>query len=584
MVPRMFVERLIAVLASPQNHLGDLDDTLIFEADAYRALLSREAQRQREAGLIDDAIVSWIYTCIADGWVDEHLQGLRDALIELGAVTENVHMHRLLVAAARQLATLRAHDDKTLTDEDRAAGLTQLDRVLLSTTLPVLTSEAAEVEPLGLRLFARRYALEIGLLCREDGAARRTPLGDAVLALPRQQVPAFLLALETLQSTGAADRWRAPRDALRSMRERREFWVATTPQARSAVDPSSLLPWRRIRRLHVMGLVEPVKIADLTVHSDGVQAGESAFCFRLSVCGVTAVDPVLREVAPEIVRLADALLETRTESAVRPLFPRSGPVLPATHLQPPPLLRATELTGSAALFAQSMPASPAQMGLWPHTASGPRFEPLPALPQSDAAVAVHTVPPYGSLVTPREALLSPQDGGAWQDIDVAHLIQRAWEDLQLHRVDFALRAHAIGGSVRAVGDRRTLLQAWRELLRGAADAALQGQQSPPSVSVELAVTDAAIVVHLHDSGQPLQAHVSALGLGFDLDTDADADADALPFPGLSQPEAGPRLGMWRASQTLTDQGAQLALVPARLGGATVRVTLPRLPRHLRHAA
>jgi signal transduction histidine kinase len=176
------------------------------------------------------------------------------------------------------------------------------------------------------------------------------------------------------------------------------------------------------------------------------------------------------------------------------------------------------------------------------------------------------------------------DASSRQEIDLKGLIQRAWEELHVARVHFVL----LGPPVSAIGERRALLQAWRELLRSAADAALQGTHSPPLVTVELDPSADAVQILIHDSGPPLTyGDAAALEL-----TDADPEPLArdpgatLSYsdPGKLHPVEGTRRGLWLAHRTLTEQGAQLALSTPQLGGTTVRVTLPHSPRSLRTAA
>src|SRR5439155_403894 len=141
-------------------------------------------------------------------------------LLELGAVSQQQHLDRVLHAAVLHILGAES-------------GLDPADAVALETVLRPAGS--GDAEPLGLRLLSRHYALELGLLCRGSepaGPPVRTALGDTALRLPRHNLPAYLLALEMLQSAGAGDRWRTPRRALAFMTEAREFDVPTTAQAR----------------------------------------------------------------------------------------------------------------------------------------------------------------------------------------------------------------------------------------------------------------------------------------------------------------------------------------------------------------
>ena len=97
----MFLDRLSAELAAPHNRLSELDERLHLDVDRYRALMMQEARALCEGGHIDAQVVAWAFSCIADGWIDEHLQHLRDSLLELGAITDQGHLDRLLRAAER---------------------------------------------------------------------------------------------------------------------------------------------------------------------------------------------------------------------------------------------------------------------------------------------------------------------------------------------------------------------------------------------------------------------------------------------------------------------------------------------------
>ncbi len=672
----MFVARLLAALKMPLTHLGMLDDTLVLDVDLYRAALLSLVHKLSDEGAVDDAIAGWTFGCIADGWVDEHLTSVRDALLELGAVRDQAHLNRLLMAATHHILGCGpgtpAHGLWVGSDVDGAAGadgsLGAADALVLQTVTQALQGADSDHEPLGLRLLARRYALELGLLWREPagvgGKAVRTPLGDAVLALPHRYVLTFLLALETLQSAGPADRWRTPRGALQAMSAQPQFLVATTAQARRMADAAGLFPWRRIRRLHLLGVCEPVRLQDEHGEPLPEDATRAAYPYRMSAAGTAAISGVLAEPRSELVELAEFLLRERAQAAVAPLLRRPPPLAPPTAYPsplapsaayppalalpaayppalalpaayppalappaayppalalptayPPPLraLQLPELDASDPLAAprpwlstDAAPAHPlaapprpwlptdaaAAHALAERPARLPaRFEdrgdelpwrvagPLSTLPATAAALADPLLSdlPLGTGGEARlgAPLLTPASGSgaesARQEIDIGGLIQRAWAELQVTGVHFAL----LGPTVRTVGERRALLQAWRELLRCAADAALQGAHSPPLVTVELDPSAEAVQVLIHDSGPPL-VPPAAIEL-------AEADSvrrEPEALPALADPArlhavSGVRRGMWLAQHTLLGQGAQLALSTPQLGGTTVRVTLPR---------
>lgn len=603
----MFVARLLAALKMPLTHLGMLDDKLVLDVDLYRAALLYLVRQLSEEGAMDEATACWTFGCIADGWVDEHLTGVRDGLLELGAVKDQAHLNRLLMAATHHILGCGpgtpAHGLLVGPGADGGDGtdgaLSAADALVLQTVTQALQGADSDHEPLGLRLLARRYALELGLLARESagsaGKAVRTQLGDALLALPHQYVLTFLLALETLQSTGPADRWRTPRGALHALGAQPQFLVATTAQARRTVDAAGLFPWRRIRRLHLLGVCEPVRLQDEHGEPLPEDATRTAYPYRVSAAGAAAIASVLAEPRSELVELAEFLLRERAQAAVAPLLRRSPTLaLPASY---PPLhaLQLPELAVSEPLAAPPRPwlsadaatarglaELPARLSARSEDGSGELpwrvAGPLSTLPATAAGLA-DTLLSGPLLTTGGETrlaapLVAPASGSAAessrQEIDIGGLIERAWAELQVTGVHFAL----LGPTARAVGERRALLQAWRELLRCAADAALQGAHSPPLVTVELDPSAEAVQVLIHDSGPPL-APAAATGLAESgpvlhepaaLPTLADlTKLHALP---------GARRGMWLAQHTLLGQGAQVALSTPQLGGTTVRVTLP----------
>jgi signal transduction histidine kinase len=208
--------------------------------------------------------------------------------------------------------------------------------------------------------------------------------------------------------------------------------------------------------------------------------------------------------------------------------------------------------------------------------------PLATIPATVTALPDLLLPPPPLPVDSLPSSGPAGEGRGQQEIDLGGLIRRAWEDLRVPRVHFAL----LGPAVRTLGERRALLQAWRELLRSAADAALAGAHSPPLVTVELDPSPEAVQILVHDSGPPLPT-----GEGASMDSPG-VRPSALPYRGVSSDSdpgslhlgAGMRRGLWLAQRTLNEQGALLALATPQLGGTSVRVTLPRSPRPLRTAA
>lgn len=636
----MFVARLLAALKTPPTHLGRLDDTMVLDVDLYRAALLHLVRQLSDDRVIDEATAAWTVGCIADGWVDEHLGDVRDGLLELGAVRDQGHLDRLLLAATQQILGCGpgtpTHGLFTLAPETGGTPpLTAADLLLLQTVTQTQQAATALHEPLGLRLLVRRYALELGLLRREGevlGALRPTALGEALLALPTSHSLEFLLALEVLQSTGPMDRWRTPRLALSQMQLQPQFLVATTAQARLAVDPTGLFPWQRIRRLHLLGVCEPVEVAPRRGEPDETAAGRAAYPYRLSDLGAAAAARVLREPRTELGDLAEQLLHARAQAAVAPLLrvPQisalARPSLSTVPLHPPERRSgsADKAELPAAKSWESPPAEaysltiPSAVGAAPTPSTGEVCwqiaGPLATLPATTAgltdSLAADTLlssiggtrpfwanggAGFSDLDPAATSLLGATtgkppgsgpapDSGARQELDIGGLIQRAWAELHITGVHFAL----LGPAARLIGQRRALLQAWRELLRSAADAALQGMHSPPLITVELDLSPDAVQILVHDSGPPLSAEDAAT-IEHSYVELALLGRDADPLRGVAEPErlrtsTGSRRGLWLAQRTLTQQGALLALSTPQLGGTTVRVTLPLSPRPLRSAA
>ena len=78
--------------------------------------------------------------------------------------------------------------------------------------------------------------------------------------------------------------------------------------------------------------------------------------------------------------------------------------------------------------------------------------------------------------------------------------------------------------------------------------------------------DAAVL--LHDNGAPLSV----------------ADQEGLLDATLGMLNEGGRADLLRAHRSLLAQGAQIGVLPSRLGGTSLRVVIPKAPRSLRRAA
>lgn len=601
----MFFERLISTLHAPHSQLAVLDEALPLDIDRLRALFLARARARAEAGLLNEGTVAWLFRLLAEGWLDEHFQLVRDALLELGAVNE---IDRLLDAAVQRLVG------------ETPRGLSHADTQLLLAAEQSAQGGGEGAAPLGLRLLARRYAMALGLIepVVQDSATggqgprlvRRTPLGDAALSLPRQQLLSFLLALEAAQSTGATgvvDRFCTPRKVLRAMFERRRFLVPTSATARRLHDPEGLFPWRSIRRLHLLGVIEPVVNTDDGALGAGPDEPREVYLYRLTHAGSQALSEALREPQGDLPQLVSALVQERCDRALRPLLLRTQarltPIAVEAITPDPALLRATELPNDLLRHAaQHVELPPGALelasrrpitGEIPPPRSGDPELPGPE-PMEDMPRILRLVPSSGPETAP-------------QELDLGKLIQRAWDELQVQRVRFTLH----GPGARALADRRALLQGWRELLRATADAALQAPHGPAQVAIEVTTNEDTVVALVHDNGPPLGGAglsapeiIAPRALRVDLD-DSDVDFRALgaepielsPSPPLNEAAAedvppglpswlasGARSSLWRAQRALLDQGALLSLLPPRIGGVSLRVSLPRTPRPARTAA
>ncbi len=558
---RMFLDHLLAALRNPQSQLFQLDDELPLDVDRYRALLSAETWRLGRSGQLDESAVAWVFRCIADGWVDEHLSDIRDALLELLAIRDADHLDALLCLATQQI--VGATDGSRSVADEEAPLLTAADHQLLRTTTSAVTGE--DSHRIGLRLFARRYAIQLGLLSQKSGSWQRTCLGDAVLELPRMYAWPLLLSLESQQAMDPYDRWRVSKESLSEMRRRSSFVVRTSEAAdASEREEARLFPWQRVRRMLRCGLVEsqPVGTGD-------ADEQRSEFGFRLTQAAMDAAERVLRVPEHEVVRLAQSLMVERTDEAMQPYRHRH-----ARSVDAPQRVSSEPSVIEHALPAHVVAARPS-VGDEPEPSRLLRVTdlwspPVPGEGVRDAHSVGEPDPVIDPVTEPVEPL-RPASGGERgpQEIDLGPLIRRAWGDLQERRVHFSL----LGPSAQVVGERRLLVQTLRELLRGAAASAQHGSHSLALVTVELAPQEDHVVLFVHDNGMgpPLPMLPSLL----EMSDEELADADD---PDSEQPS------LQRIQQSLWSLGGELTLMAPRLGGTSLRIILPRSMQDERSAA
>lgn len=555
---RMFLDHLLAALRNPQSQLFQLDDELPLDVDRYRALLSAETWRRGRSGQLDESTVAWVFRCIADGWVDEHLSDIRDALLELLAIRDADHLDALLCLATQQIVG-ETDGSRSVADEE-APLLTAADHQLLRTTTSTVTGEQSH--RIGLRLFARRYAIQLGLLSQKSGVWQRTCLGDAVLELPRMYAWPLLLSLESQQAMDPYDRWRVSKEALAEMRRRSGFVVRTSEAAdASEREQARLFPWQRVRRMLRCGLVEALPLG-----SGDADEARCEFGFRLTQSAMEAAERVLRAPEHEVARLARSLMAERTDEAMQPYRHRQARSVDAPsqrlsiehavieHALPSHLVMDRTESGEESASSRLLRVT----DLWnePSQVEGTRDAQSPSDPE---------------LVSDPVEPLRPASGGERgpQEIDLGPLIRRAWGDLQERRVHFSL----LGPSAQVVGERRLLVQTLRELLRGAAASAQHGSHSLALVTVELAPQEDHVVLFVHDNGMgpPLPMLPSLL----EMSDEELADADD---PDSEQPS------LQRIQQSLWTLGGELTLMAPRLGGTSLRIILPRSMQDERSAA
>ena len=561
----MFLDHLLAALRNPHSQLFQLDDELPFDADRYRALLSAETWRRGRSGQLDEATVAWVFRCIADGWVDEHLSDIRDALLELLAIRDADHLDAMLCLAT-ELILGEKQRPLSVADEE-APLLTLADHQLLRTTTLAVTGDTGNRT--GLRLFARRYAIQLGLLTEKSGSWQRTCLGDAVLELPRLYAWPLLLSLETLQAMDPYDRWRVSSEALIEMLDTPTFVVRTADvtEASGARDASRLVPWQRARRLLRCVLVEAAPVGS----GQSSEWQRCEFGFRLTSVAADAAERVLRTPEHEVMRLARTLLFERTEEAMKPYRQRQTPTQvkqQAAHQPaviehaPPPFLPGQEPPSLSDFDEPSHELDAVQSGrllrvtdLWEPNQTAER-EPVATQPEPAIDVSEPVRPSSGGERGP-------------QEIDLGPLIRRAWGDLQERRVHFSL----LGPTTQVVGERRLLVGTLRELLRGAAASAQHGSHSLALVTVELAPQEDHIVLFVHDNGigPPLPMLPNLLEMTDDeLGEPSEVDGE--------QPS------IHRIQQSLWALGGELTLMAPRLGGTSLRIILPRSMQDERSAA
>lgn len=556
----MFVERLFSVLSWPSEpwspaagsakaapapvsassgrSLLDDDDDDDDDADAVDAALESRTlpARQRFAAelesrvldgnrSLDEARAAWLVDLCEEGWLDEHLLDLHDVLLELCPELPGAAMERLIRTAMFSFFEEASLDSPELPVRSGAT-LTEAELALLRRATQLVTGGACESQGLGLSRFVWRYARALGLLelreGREPGAVTcvRTPLGDSALRLTGGRLLPFLLGLEVRGSSGPADRYRAPRAALLRMQAAPTFAVPTTGSARRRIDPDGVLSWWRVRRLLRMGLCEAVP------GSAKPEGGQEIYAFRLTRAGHAAI--------------AETLAAT----------PDAHPLAASAPFA------ATESGASAAIVP---------------TASGPSSQPGLAASPSPSLSSVSSPAPYGSVeseVAPTPS--SNPSGGGLRELEVGPLLVRAWSELKVHRVQFEL----CGPSVCVLADRKALLCIFRELLRAGAEAALHGASSPPSVYAQVADggDGAFITVEMDDSGPPLpSAFLREPGLVPESSLWGVGDSS-------DELDLSLRRSLFRTVEDLHAQGGSLAFLPSRLGGASLRINLPRLPR------
>lgn len=530
----MFLEHLFFALRNPRGQLFVRDDELPFDADRYRAILSAETWSKEQTGELDTATAAWVFRCIADGWVDAHLSDIRDALLELLAVRNTDHLHDLLCRATLNIV---GSGGKKRPDAPVENPLSETDVQLLQTVAHAVTDQPTPL--LGGRLFARRYAQQVGLFSHTVGGCKRSALGDAVLELPTLYVWPFLLGVEMFQTMGQTDRWRVPQETLAALLERVSVPVRTT--FLDGNQDTQLFLWPLVRRLHRQGLVEP-----LTLEPPPSEAAQGIFYFRLTSIGVEALERVLRTPEHQAVHLGRMLLQQQTQAWTRAWTDQIA--LGAPH----PDQRLTEIE-------HTVPPRPNPEQLDPVLARITDFEQPPGPTASEPKNAD---PPSGPPILAKPTVLTARDD---LGVELAALIRAAWTELQEKHVHFTL----IGPATRILGDRRVLLRIMREVLRSSALSARQGHGSLALVSVAISAHDNQVVVLVHDNGigpaltsRPTQAlHTS--------------ETEAV----VIEPRAD-RLNFLQIQSYVQALGGDIVAVAPRLGGTSLQIVFPAGPASL----
>ncbi len=336
----MFVDRLMEALASPSLHPSQSGDDLLVDGAKYRALFMTELrERQRVQGLLvsesrrpteghaapraaEEAAAAWV----KDGWLDDSLHGIADSLIEMGVVRDQVLLDHFLHAAV--LERLGAQNFLSPTDS----------MLLHLSARPV----SLGCEELDVRLLARRYACQIGLLLSQvpGGPAALSELGETARRLPPELVLPFVVTLEGLSSYGSADPWRAPQKAYHLLYDRAEVSLHRDEARRMEADPEGMWRFTRLRRWARMGLCEALPAARLPEDCE--------YAVRLSATGHRALHEALRSPASEVALLCEQLYARSRQQTLAALRPRqavlrdAGMVLPLYPVDlPPPRATAT---------------------------------------------------------------------------------------------------------------------------------------------------------------------------------------------------------------------------------------------------
>lgn len=517
----MFVDHLLEALAHPAGRLSRPGDDLIVDTARYRALLMSELRGRQEADALQGGELAARSEALAllvrDGSLDAYLYGVADGLIEMGVVRDQALLDQFLHAAT--LARLGVYNY-----------LTPTDQLLLD-----LAGRPPQPggEELDVRLMARRYAIQLGLLSAPQVGtpALRSELGDAVRRLPCELVLPFLITLEGLSCYGPADPWRAPAEAYQLLYERGEALLFTKKERQAEVDARGVWRAGRLRRWLRMGLCDaPPQVLWPAGCEQVVQ---------LNSAGERALSEALRTPPAEVVRLCEQLFRWSRQQALRQLLPPEA--------APPPRGRRPTVLSADVI----------------------RLETVEELFDADA----HRAAPGGGEGEARrqkaragEALRHgppplPHDLEA---VDVEELCRATLRDLQANpiygHVSFSLTVPpgTPREELRLPHGRRTLRMLLSELLTTAAGAVVR--QSMPRILIELLIADGELCIILHDNGP-----------GIPVSQRPRVFAETVP-PG----ESAPRYLLGTVRRTLEESlHGRLEIAAPRLGGASFRLSLPR---------